>query len=177
MNAAAAKVAALNISDIVSTEVTKGSVEAAVKSAIETAVAGTGITVAVNAGSPTLAENTKESVTVYYSLYLDGADAVVGQTKTLNVTHLYTEAELKAKVDALIGQEASVSTWSNWEALKAAVSASVSSIVDPTTGNAVAVTLTTDNTRYEAGELLNVTYTVTYNGQVVTGTDSITLVR
>ena len=181
MNAAAAKVAAMSFSDITGTEITETSVETALKSAIETVIADSSITVQVDVatGDVPAANAKKTGVTVNYALYLDGATPAMSSAKTVSITHLYTEAELKAAVETAIPNEVNITAtgYKNWEEAKATIIAAVKTAVgnDVTTGSAVTVTLATDNTRYEAGELLTVTYTVSYNGQVVTGTDSITL--
>ena len=180
MNAAAAKVAAMSFSDITGTEITETSVETALKSAIETVIADSSITVQVDVatGDVPAANAKKTGVTVNYALYLDGATPAMSSAKTVSITHLYTEAELKDAVNALIPDEAQVggSGYENWEAAKATITAAVKAgITDVTTGAAVDFTINADASDFIAGKVLTVNYTVTYNKVPVTSSTTITL--
>lgn len=180
MDAAAAKVAAMSFSDITGTEITETSVETALKSAIETVIADSSITVQVDVatGDVPAANAKKTGVTVNYALYLDGATPAMSSAKTVSITHLYTEAELKDAVNALIPDEAKVgdSGYENWEAAKATITAAVKAgITDVTTGAAVDFTINADASDFIAGKVLTVNYTVTYNKVPVTSSTTITL--
>ena len=179
MKAAIAAVTAsdFSLTEIKGTEIDDAKVLANVKAQLEAAIDNTNVTVAVAFGTPSgvLAAGTKANVTFYYSLYVTGATTShVGQTKTVSVDHLYTDAELATAVEGAIANQAKMSSNATYASFATAATAAVNAIegVSDFTITSAApsnYSATTNNT-------FTLTYSLTYNTTVKTGTCVVTVV-
>ena len=179
MKAAIAAVTAsdFSLTEIKGTEIDDTKVLDNVKAQLEAAIDNTNVTVAVAFGTPSgvPAAGAKANVTFYYSLYVTGATTShVGQTKTVSVDHLYTDAELKTAVEGAIANQAKMSsnaTYASFATAATAVVNAIEGVSDFTITSAAPsnYSATTNNT-------FTLTYSLTYNTTVKTGTCVVTVV-
>ena len=179
MKAAIAAVTAsdFSLTEIKGTEIDDAKVLANVKAQLEAAIDNTNVTVAVAFGTPSgvPAAGAKANVTFYYSLYVAGATTThVGQTKVVSVDHLYTEAELKTAVETAIAGQAKMSVNSTYSAFATNATTAVNAI------NGVSdftITSAAPSNYAAAHEnTFTLTYSLTYNGTVKTGSYYVTVV-
>ena len=179
MQAAIAAVTAsdFSLTEIKGTEIDDAKVLANVKAQLEAAIDNTNVTVAVAFGTPSgvPAAGAKANVTFYYSLYVAGATTThVGQTKTVSVDHLYTDAELKTAVETAIAGQAQMSVNSTYSAFATNATTAVNAL------NGVSdFTITSaapNNYAATQGNTFTLTYSLTYNGTVKTGSYVVTVV-
>ena len=179
MKAAIAAVTAsdFSLTEIKGTEIDDTKVLDNVKAQLEAAIDNTNVTVAVAFGTPSgvPVAGAKANVTFYYSLYVAGATTThVGQTKTVSVDHLYTDAELEAAVGTAIASQAKMSVSSTYTEFATHATTTVNAL------NGVSdFTITSaapNNYAATQGNTFTLTYSLTYNGTVKTGSYVVTVV-
>ena len=179
MKAAIAAVTAsdFSLTEIKGTEIDDTKVLDNVKAQLEAAIDNTNVTVAVAFGTPSgvPVAGAKANVTFYYSLYVAGATTThVGQTKVVSVDHLYTDAELKTAVETAIAGQAQMSVSSTYSAFATNATTAVNAI------NGVSdftITSAAPSNYAAAHEnTFTLTYSLTYNGTVKTGSYYVTVV-
>ena len=179
MQAAIAAVTAsdFSLTEIKGTEIDDAKVLANVKAQLEAAIDNTNVTVAVAFGTPSgvPAAGAKANVTFYYSLYVAGATTThVGQTKTVSVDYLYTDAELEAAVGTAIASQANMrvsSTYTEFATHATATVNALNGVSDFTITSAAP-----NNYAATQGNTFTLTYSLTYNGTVKTGSYVVTVV-
>ena len=179
MQAAIAAVTAsdFSLTEIKGTEIDDAKVLANVKAQLEAAIDNTNVTVAVAFGTPSgvPAAGAKANVTFYYSLYVAGATTThVGQTKVVSVDHLYTDAELKTAVETAIAGQAKTNsnpTYSEFATKATAAVNALNGVSDFTITSAAP-----NNYSATQGNTFALTYSLTYNGTVKTGSYVVTVV-
>ena len=175
MDAAKAAVAKMTVNAIESTEVTEKSIEDNIKAQLEAAINNSNVTVQTDIPTADVpaAGAAKDNKTVYYALYVDGVAVETGSL-TVSINHLYTEAELKAAVETAIAAKAKVSENATYSQFATKATEAVNAI------NGVSdFTITSQApSNYAAtnGNTFTLTYTLTYNGAVKTGSYVVTVV-
>ena len=178
---AAAAAAALQdkvLSDISLTDATQNTLNDAVIAAIkaklaEEGVNTAGLTFSFQIGpTPVPAINTKGTVAWSQVGITDayGSTAAAGGING-KVDNLYSETSLKAAVNSAIAGCNSVAANPTYEALKTAMKTAVEGIANVSNF----VVTSADPSHYAAGDVISVTYSLTYNGQSYTGATTVTL--
>jgi hypothetical protein len=119
--------------------------------------------------------NTKSSGAQPTVTLSDGTKTVDVQV-SVEMTHLYTEKELTDAINAAIASGSY--NQATAELVKTAVETQIITVIDITTGAAVvvnSVNVVSQTGKIESKAIVDVTYTVTYNGQPVSGSTTITL--
>ena len=175
MDAAKAAVAKMTVNAIESTEVDEKSIEDNIKAQLEAAINNSNVTVQTDIISTDVpgAGAAKADKTVYYALYVDGATTVTASLQ-VSINHLYTEAELKAAVETAIAAKAKVSenpTYSQFATKATEAVNAINGVSDFTITSQAPSNYAATN-----GNTFTLTYTLTYNGAVKTGSCYVTVV-
>ncbi len=177
---AAAAAAALQdkvLSDISLTDATQETLNAAVIAAIKAKLAEEGVNAAgltfsfqIEPTVPTI--NTKGTV-VWSQVGITDAYGSTAAAGGINgkVDNLYSETSLKTAVNSAIAGCNSVAANPTYEALKSAMKLAVENIANVSNF----VVTSADPSHYAAGDVISVTYSLTYNGQSYTGATTVTL--
>ena len=175
--AAAAALQGKTIADISLTDATQNTLNDAVIAAIKAKLAEEGVNTAGLTFSfqiqPTVpAINTKGTV-AWSQVAITDAYGTTVAAGGINgkVDNLYSETSLKVAANAAIAGCNSVTANGTYEALKVAMKTAVEGIANVSNF----VVTSADPSHYAAGDVISVTYSLTYNGQSYTGATTVTL--
>ena len=176
--AAAAALQDKTIADISLTDATQETLNTAVTAAIKAKLAEEGVNTAgltfsfQIAPTPLPAINTKGTA-VWSQVGITDAYGSTAAAGGINgkVDNLYSETSLKVAVNAAIAGCSSVGTNTTYEDLKVAMKTAVEGIAN--VSNFVVTSAAPSH--YAAGDVISVTYSLTYNGQSYTGATTVTL--
>ena len=176
--AAAAAINSESLSDISLTDATQETLNAAFINAVKAKLAADGINTAgltfTYGNTLTLPAVNTKGTDVYGQIIVADAygNSAVANGVNAKVDNLYGEAALKTAVNAAIGGCNSVAANATYEALKTAMKSAVESIANVSNF----VVTSADPSHYAAGDVISVSYSLTYNGQSYTGATTVTLV-
>lgn len=175
--AAAAALQGKTIADISLTDATQDTLNTAVTAAIKAKLAEEGVNTAgltfTFQIAPTVPANNTKGTLVWSQVGITDAYGTTVAAGGINgkVDNLYSETSLKAAVNTAIASCNSVGTNTTYEHLKVAMKAAVEGIAN--VSNFVVTSAAPSH--YAAGDVISVTYSLTYNGQSYTGATTVTL--